>query len=114
MAMGVGARRVETTGTVEVEGRLDLRAASEVRMQAAAAIAASGGSLVMDLSAVEFIDSSGLGVLAGLHREAARGGGRLAIVPPAGTARQIFALTRTEGFFTLVPSVEAGRAAVGG
>ena len=98
--------------TMEVEGRLDLRAAGEVRLQAAAAIAAASGSLVLDLSAVEFIDSSGLGVLAGLQREAARLGGRLAIVVPRGSARQIFALTRTEAFFTLVDSPEAARAAI--
>ena len=100
------------TGTLAVDGRLDLRAAAEVRLKAAAAIAASSGSLVLDLSAVEFIDSSGLGVLAGLQREAARLGGRLAIVVPRGSARQIFALTRTEGFFTLVESPEAARVAI--
>jgi anti-sigma B factor antagonist len=100
------------TGILVVEGRLDLRSAGEVRLQAAAAIAAANGSLVLDLSAVEFIDSSGLGVLAGLQREAARLGGRLAIVVPAGSARQIFALTRTEAFFTLVESPEAAHVAL--
>ena len=100
------------TGTLVVDGRLDLRAAAEVRLQAAAAIAAASGSLVLDLSAVEFIDSSGLGVLAGLQREAARLGGRLAIVLPRGSARQIFALTRTEAFFTLAESPEAAHVAI--
>lgn len=98
-------------GVIAIDGRLDLRAAPEVRMRAAAAIAAAGGTLVLDLRDVEFIDSSGLGVLAGLHREAARLGGRLVIVSPEGSARQIFALTRTESFFHLVTTPEAARAA---
>lgn len=97
---------------VSVTGRLDLRSAPELRLQAAAALAAAGGSLVLDLGEVEFIDSSGLGVLAGLHREAERLGGRLVIVTPAGSAAQIFTLTRTDGFFRLVPDREAADAAL--
>lgn len=98
--------------TLSVTGRLDLRASGEVRLRAAAAIASAAGNLVLDLSEVEFIDSSGLGVLAGLHREASRLGGRLVIVAPSGSARQIFALTRTERFFTLVGTREDARAAL--
>ena len=94
-------------------GRLDLRGASEFRLQVAAAIAAAADRLVLDLSDVEFIDSSGLGVLAGLHREAERHGTRMAIVVPRGSAGQIFALTRTEGFFHLVPTLEDSHAAFG-
>jgi len=92
-----------------VDGRLDLRSAPDLRLQLTAALAAGGGSIVLDLSEVEFIDSSGLGVLVGVHREAERRGGRLAMVPPHGSASQIFTLTRTEGFFHLVPTREAGR-----
>jgi anti-sigma B factor antagonist len=67
--------------------------------------------MIVDLSDAEFIDSSGLGVLIGLHKQAEAQGGRLTIVPPAGSARQIFALTRTESFFNIVPNP---RAALGG
>ena len=87
-----------------VVGRLDLRTAPELRAQVTAALAAGPGSMIVDLSDVEFIDSSGLGVLIGLHKQADAQGGRLTIVPPIGSARQIFALTRTESFFNLVPS----------
>lgn len=93
-------------------GRLDLRSAPDLRARASAALAAGGGVLILDLGAVEFIDSSGLGVLVGLHKEAQRVGGRLVIVPPAGSARQIFTLTRTESFFTLAPTLEAAHAAL--
>jgi anti-sigma B factor antagonist len=87
-----------------VVGRLDLRTAPELRAQVSAALVAGPGSMIIDLSDVEFIDSSGLGVLIGLHKQAATQGGRLTLVPPSGSARQIFALTRTESFFNLVPS----------
>ena len=90
-----------------VVGRLDLRTAPELRAQVAAALAAGPGSMIIDLSDVEFIDSSGLGVLIGLHKQAAAHGGRLTIVAPTGSARQIFALTRTESFFNFVPTHHA-------
>lgn len=97
------ARRLSAhSGPVRLEGRLDLRASTTVHCRVSGALAAAGGSLVLDLGAVEFIDSSGLAVLADLHRQAGRLGGRLVIVAPEGPARRIFALTRTDGYFTLV------------
>jgi anti-sigma B factor antagonist len=90
-----------------VVGRLDLRTAPELRAQVTAALAAGPGSMIVDLSDVEFIDSSGVGVLIGLHKRAEAQGGRLTIVPPSGSARQIFALTRTESFFNIVPNPHA-------
>jgi anti-anti-sigma regulatory factor len=51
-------------------------------------------------------------VLIGLQREAQRLSGRMAIVQPRGSAAQIFALTRTESFFTLVDDREDGLAAI--
>ena len=90
-----------------VVGRLDLRTAPELRAQVSAALVAGPGSMIIDLSNVEFIDSSGLGVLIGLHKQAAAQGGRVTLVPPSGSARQIFALTRTESYFNIVPSQHA-------
>lgn len=90
-----------------VAGRLDLRTAPELRAQVSAALVAGPGSMIIDLSNVEFIDSSGLGVLIGLHKQAAAQGGRVTLVPPSGSARQIFALTRTESYFNIVPSQHA-------
>jgi anti-sigma B factor antagonist len=105
-------RLAAPTGLVALDGRLDLRACPAVREEASVALAAAGGSLVLDLAAVEFIDSSGLAVLAELHREAARMGGALVIVVPDGPARAIFTLTRTDGWFRLVASRGEAREAL--
>jgi anti-sigma B factor antagonist len=109
--MHVTTSAAHDAAVATLDGRLDLRSAPGLRLQGAAALASARGRLVLDLGAVTFIDSSGLGVLVGLHREAARLGGSLTIVPPSGSARQIFALTRTESFFHLVESLEAARVA---
>jgi anti-sigma B factor antagonist len=108
----IDIRRLGDAQVAVVNGRIDLGSAPELRDQGTSALAAGGGSLVLDLADVEFIDSSGLGVLIGLQREAQRLSGRIAIVPPRGSAQQIFALTRTESFFTLVTDQETGRAAL--
>ena len=89
-----------------VTGRLDVRSATDLRLKSSEALVECGGVLTLNLSAVEFIDSSGLGALISLHREAEREGRQLQIVPPAGSAREIFALTRTERYFTLVETSE--------
>jgi anti-sigma B factor antagonist len=110
--LNIDVRSLHGAHVAIISGRLDLRSAPDLKDQGAAALAACGGTLVLDMAAVEFIDSSGLGVLIGLQRESERMQGRLAIVPPSGSAQQIFALTRTESFFTLVADREDGLAAI--
>ena len=110
--MKIDTHRLASERVAAVSGRIDLRSAPELRDEAMAALAAVDGALVLDLSAVEFIDSSGLGVLIGLERESQRLQGRLVLVQPTGSAAQIFALTRTESFFTIAANEEDGRAAI--
>jgi anti-sigma B factor antagonist len=50
-------------------------------------------SIVVDLSALRFIDSSGLQLLIAAHERARRDGFHLAVVPGEGPARQALELT---------------------
>jgi anti-sigma B factor antagonist len=88
--------------TAVVAGRLDLKSANDFRLQGSEALQDADDALVLDLARVDFIDSSGLGALIGLHRQATREAKRLEIIPPSGVAREIFALTRTERYFNLI------------
>lgn len=65
-------------------GRLDVRAAADARLALAAAVDDGSGDLVLDLAAVEAVDTTGLGVLVGAHRRAGRSGRTLVLhdVPP--------------------------------
>ena len=69
---------------VTLAGRLDLLSAARVRQELAAAVAAGHHRLVVDLAAVEFIDSTGLGSLvSGLKSTRLAGGDlRLARMRP--------------------------------
>lgn len=76
---------VEVPGrAVSLAGRLDVVSVADVRTVLHAAVDGGSGDLVVDLSALELLDATGLGVLVGTHRRAARAGRRLVLrdVPP--------------------------------
>ena len=74
-----------------LSGRLDVRAAPDVRLALADAVRAGTGDLVLDLSALVAIDATGLGVLVGAHREAGREGRTLVLQDvPEGVGRLLF------------------------
>ncbi|MFI5689967.1 STAS domain-containing protein [Streptomyces sp. NPDC051636] len=62
----------------------------------AQALLRPGRRLVLDLSQVDFFDSSGLNTLLRLHRQAAELGGSLALTQVPARVRQILALTGTD------------------
>lgn len=51
---------------------------------------------------LDFLDSTGLGVLISLHKKAAQEGGRLTLLHPKPTIVQLLELTRLHRFFDIV------------
>ncbi len=84
---------------VAVSGELDLHSADVLERAVAALHAAGRDRIVVDLRGVEFMDSTGLRVLIGLHRAAERDGRRLSLVPGPHPVQRIFELTATAAFF---------------
>jgi anti-sigma B factor antagonist len=67
--------RAADEAAIAVEGELDLNTAPQLREQIVALVNEGATQVALDLSRVEFIDSSGLSVLiAGLKRLRERGG----------------------------------------
>lgn len=64
---------------IALEGRLDVHAAPDVRDVLQAAVDSGSGDLVVDLSGVELVDFTGLGVLVGADRRAKSAGRRLVL-----------------------------------
>jgi anti-sigma B factor antagonist len=84
---------------VEAIGELDLESA-EVLERAVARLRSDGhDDIVVDLRRVEFIDSTGLRVLIGLHRGAEREGRAISLVPGPRPVQRIFELTATHALF---------------
>jgi anti-sigma B factor antagonist len=86
------------TAVVSLTGEHDLSSSGRVRE----ALEAAGRSpvTVLDLSAVEFVDSSILGVVVSAHRDAEQAGRRLVLVigaEPTTSVRRILDLTGLSG-----------------
>jgi anti-sigma B factor antagonist len=78
--------RATGDGTVlAVRGELDLYSAPSLRDRVLAAADEGDRRLVIDLSAVPFMDSSGLGVIVGCLKRVRESGGNLALVTTPGS-----------------------------
>jgi anti-anti-sigma factor len=90
-------------------GELDIR--SEFRFRSLLADAEDqtrrGPHLVVDLSNLTFMDSTGLGVLMGLRSGLVERGGDLWIVAPEGSGRRLLELTGLHKVLRTRPSSEA-------
>lgn len=65
---------------VVLRGRLDSRTAADVRLALHAALDSGVGDLRVDLAEALVGDATGLGLVVGVHRRAARSGRRLVLV----------------------------------
>ncbi len=92
----------QTTGAVRVlkpRGPLVLADADQFKARAAALIAASLGRLVVDVSAVPFVDSRGLEVLSELTEELSQSGSALKLCGTNETIREVLDLTDLASHF---------------
>jgi len=90
----------------QLQGRLDLLSAPDVKTRLAAMVAAGQRRLVVDLTQVQFIDSSGLGALIGGLKVARQAGGDLRIASPGEQARMVLQLTTLDRILRPYRSVE--------
>ena len=91
---------------VTPEGRLDLASASEFKQALNDAVDAGSRILVVDLSKVPFVDSSGLGALISGVKATRLAGGDLRIAQVGEQARLILELTTLDKVMKLYPTVE--------
>ena len=90
---------------VELTGDLDVAGAPTLQNALQEIIDSGGQHVVVDLGAVPFMDSSGLGVLVAAHRRMAAVGGRLALANPGPALQKVFQLTRTNRLFEMHDTV---------
>ena len=82
-------------GTIYVED------AKEMTEKLVALIEAGQTRLLIDLSQVEYIDSSGLGMLIRIQKIAVRNGGNVVLKGVQGLVRELFEMTRLTAIFTI-------------
>jgi anti-sigma B factor antagonist len=106
---GIAIRRTDRGGVpvVAVAGEVDV-AGGPVLDETLDALAMDAPALVVvDLSEVTFIDSSGLSVLVLGQRRLAEGGGELRLVVTNHQVQKVLAITALDAAFTVADSVDA-------
>src|SRR5215213_3665773 len=101
------ATREEAGHTVlGVAGEVDVHTAPLLRRRALELLAAGRRQMVVDVGGVEFLDSSGLGVLVEIQTRLREAGGTLALARPADRIRKLFILTGLDEVFSVHDTVE--------
>jgi anti-sigma B factor antagonist len=102
----------QKTHMIVVSGEIHVSTAPEFSRLLNDAIGEGKTQVVLDLAAVEFIDSTGLSVLLNGLRRVTRCGGRMALVCTNPTVLRLFVITRLDSTFRIVGTREAALAAV--
>ena len=91
---------------VGVVGEVDLYTAPRLKERLADLAGRGRSHLVVDLTSVEFMDSTGLGVLIGALKRCKESGGSLALVAPREPVMKVLAITGLDKVFPVHDSVE--------
>jgi anti-sigma B factor antagonist len=101
----------ERTSVVSVEGELDLSTAPRLKWMLLDSLESEGAHVVADLSLVNFMDSTALGVLVSVQRKLAPDT-RLAIVCDSDNVLQIFEFSGIDSAFAIFPTLDEALAHV--
>jgi anti-anti-sigma factor len=102
---------VEGALLVMASGELDLAAAPRLATVLSMATASAEPAVVLDLAAVDFIDSTALGAIMHASTEAEAAGKRMLVVAVDGPVRRLLEITNLTGRFRVYPSRDDALAA---
>jgi anti-sigma B factor antagonist len=111
MELSLAAHTVAGRTVLEIGGEIDVYTAPLLRERLIELAAAGSNQVVVDLSRVEFLDSTALGVLAGAHRRLRASAGSLTLVCPHERILKIFRITGLDSVFDIYDSVDAATGA---
>lgn len=110
MDVSVTSKDVGDRTVVDVSGEIDIYTASVLREQLANLVDVGRTDLVVDLTAVKFMDSTGLGVLVGVLKKVRGHHGRLQLVIDSERLLKVFRITALTQVFTIHETVAAALA----
>jgi anti-sigma B factor antagonist len=92
-------------GVLEVKGEVDLYTSPQLRDNVTEMIEQGQGRIIIDLTDVGFMDSSGLGVLVTALKRVRERDGSLALVCPEGSVHKVLTITGLDRVFPISGSV---------
>jgi anti-sigma B factor antagonist len=103
--------KIDTENDVKVirlSGPVDVSQSLQLRELLGEQIDGPTARVLVDLSDVPLIDSSGIGVMVTAHRRAEKAGASFALAGAGETVGRVFSLTRTDKLLRLYPNVSEG------
>ncbi len=97
---------------VRVVGELDVATAPRLRQEAVRLVGININRVVLDLSGIDFIDSTGLGVIVGMVKRLRTHGGDLSVVRGHDRVNKVFDITRVSEILPLNDSLAVALAAL--
>lgn len=113
MELSMSTRALGDHTVLEVGGEVDVYTAPRLRERLVELVEQGARHVVVDLSRVEFLDSTGLGVLVGALKRLRAAGGTLGLVCAHERLLKIFRITALDRVFALYDTVEAATSATG-
>jgi anti-sigma B factor antagonist len=101
MDLQIRTRTQEGIPVIQLSGEVDAYTCSRFRDAMIDAIEQGHPSIVVSMTDVEYIDSSGLGTLVGGLKRSSEKGGRIAVVCNSSQIRKVFEITGLEKVFPL-------------
>jgi serine/threonine-protein kinase RsbW len=106
--MNVSIRKVQREITVMVlEGDLDLYSTPKVKKEIVRLFSEGETRFVVDLDAVPYLDSSGIGILLYIYTSCQKRGLHVFFTHLKGPVAKVISLTKLDGFLPIVASVES-------
>lgn len=110
MDVSVTSRESGDRTVIEVKGEIDVYTAPVLREELTSLIDSEHTTIVVDLTQVSFMDSTGLGVLVGALKKVRTLGGDLALVIDQEKILKVFRITALTQVFTIHPTLDAALA----
>ena len=99
--MEITEARINDIYLLELSGQLDVTCSGQLKDTVSAMINAQKKNILIDLSAVDFIDSSGLGIMVACLRSATSANGTLKITSLQESPKKLFEVTRLDRVFEI-------------
>lgn len=111
MNLSLTASSTGTQTVLEVRGEVDVHSATHLKDRLSQIIGAGQQSVVVDLSWLSFIDSTGLGALVAARNQAQQTGAVLRLVCRSERMLKLFRITGLDAVFDIYPTVPQAIAA---
>ena len=98
---------------IELEGEVDVYTAPQLKQQVIGVLESGAKELVVDLTKVDYLDSTALGVLIGGLKRMREVDGNMVLVCPSPRIRRVFEITGLDKIFDIFNSQEDAQESMG-